>query len=73
MDYKDWITERAEELAQERYNKGYYDLASIIQQELFAEAEADYRNREAARIDAAYEAEMERHFENQLLDQSDLG
>ncbi|MBU2051355.1 MAG: hypothetical protein KKH61_20600 [Gammaproteobacteria bacterium] len=59
-DYKEWIAERAEELAQERYNKSYDSIPDDIKEELFARAEADYSNREAARIDAAYDAYLER-------------
>ena len=67
-DYKEWISERAEELAYERYNKGYYDLPDNIQMELYTRAEADYTNQEADRIDAAYD----RWLESQIR-QSDEG
>ena len=67
-DYKEWISERAEELAQERYNKGFYDLTNDIQMELWQYAEADWINREAARIDAAYDAAME----SQMMESCDV-
>ena len=60
-DYKEWISDRAEELARERYNQSYYDLPDSIQIELWTRAEADYIDREAARIDAAYDAWVEAH------------
>ena len=59
-DYKDWVTERVEELAQERYNKTYDELPDSIQEEILNRAEADWIDNYAARIDAAYEAECER-------------
>ncbi len=67
-DYKDWIAERANDLAQERYNKDYYGLPDNIQMELWARAEADYTDYYAARIDAAYDAAQEA----ELLRQSEL-
>jgi len=60
MDYKEWIMERASDLAQERYGKLYYDLPEHQQEELFNEAEKDYVDYYAAQIDAAYDARQER-------------
>jgi len=51
-DYKDWIENRAHELAEERYNKDYYDLPENIQQEIYTRAEADYIDHHASQIDA---------------------
>ena len=67
-DYKEWITERAEELAQERYKKSYYDLPDKVQDEIFAMAEADYINRESARIDTAYDAAEEARLTQSISD-----
>jgi hypothetical protein len=67
-NYKEWISDRAEELAQERYNKGYYDLPENIQMEVWQRAEADYTDHKAARIDAAYE----RWLDDQII-QADQG
>ena len=59
-EYEDWVTERVEKLAQERYNKTYDDLPNSIQEEILNRAEADWINNFTARIDAAYETECER-------------
>lgn len=55
VDYKDWIENRAHELAEERYNKDYYDLPKDIQLEIYNRAEADYTDHYASQIDAIYE------------------
>jgi len=54
-DYKDWIENRAHELAEERYNKDYYDLPENIQLEIYDRAEADYKDYYASKIDAVYD------------------
>jgi len=54
-DYKDWIENRAHELAEERYNKDYYDLPENIQQEIYNRAVADYIDYYASKIDATYD------------------
>lgn len=61
---EDWIAERAYELAEEEYAKDYYELSDSTQLELWVKAEAEYTDREADRIDAAYDAWLE----NQLMD-----
>jgi len=58
-DYEDWISNRAEELSQERYNKDYYDLPENIQMEVWQHAIAEWTDRESARIDAAHDAAQE--------------
>lgn len=63
-DYKEWTAERADELAQEQYNKEYYDLPDEVQIELWNRAEADWINRQAGEMDAAYD-----RYEDKLLDQ----
>ncbi len=59
MDYKDWITERAEELTQEWYGKAFYELEQNRQDEVWVVAVAEWVNHKAARIDAAYDMEWE--------------
>ena len=59
-DYKDWIADRAEEIAQERYNVGFYNLFKPLQITTWLEAEADYVDRESARTDALYDAMKEK-------------
>jgi len=66
MDYKDWIQNRAEEIAEEQYGKEFYDLSDTLQIGIWNRAEADYHDREADRIDAAYD----RMLEARLLSQS---
>jgi len=60
---------RAMELAEEKYNKDYYDLPDHLQTEVYNQAEADYTDHYAAQIDAAYD----RMTEERLLSQSDEG
>jgi len=66
MDYKDWIQNRAEELAEEQYGRDFYDLSDTLQIGIWNRAEADYHDREADRVDTAYD----RWKEEQLLNQS---
>jgi len=68
MDYKDWIQNRAEELAQELYDEEFYDLLNDLQIRLRNRAEADYHDHEADKIDAAYDRAMEAQLLNQLTD-----
>lgn len=58
-DYKDWIENRAHELAEERYHKDYYDLPEDIQLEIYTRAETDYIDHYADQIDAAYDRAVE--------------
>ena len=64
MDKEDWIMQRCEELASEKFDKPYEELSDEVQMQLWAEAEQDYINREASRIDAAYDAALE----NQIME-----
>lgn len=41
-DYKDWIQEKAEELAQTTFNKGYYELTESQQMQVYKKAEELY-------------------------------
>jgi len=59
MDYKDWIQNRAMELADEQYGKDFYDLPDHLQTEVYNQAEADYTDYYAAQIDAAYDRAVE--------------
>lgn len=68
-DMKDWIHNRAEELAEQKYNKDYYDLPNHLQDEVYNQAEADWIDHYSSEIDAAYDRLME----EQLLSQSDQG
>ncbi len=46
-DYKYEIQQAAEELAWSRFEKDFYDLSSKRQDELYQEAERNYRERRA--------------------------
>ena len=59
-DYKDWIADRAEELAQEYYGISFYVLSGVARTEIWEEAKWDYIGRESARIDALYDAMQEK-------------
>ena len=49
---KDWIQNRADELALEKYNSEFYDLPSTVQTEIYTRAESDYADHIASQIDA---------------------
>ena len=57
MDYKEWIQQRADELAEEILGEGkdFYNLSDDFQIEVWDIAEQDYNDRESDRIDAAYD------------------
>lgn len=59
FDQKDWMINRAEELALERYNKEYHELPEDIQDEIWQRAEADWIDHYSHLIDAAYERAVE--------------
>jgi len=59
MDYKEWIQNKAEELALERYDTDYYDLPESTRQQLYDEAMELYKDHYADQIDAAYERALE--------------
>ena len=59
MDYKEWIQNRAMELAEKQYNKDFYDLPDSLQAEIYNQAEADYTDHYADMIDAAYDRARE--------------
>jgi len=66
MDYKDWIQNRAEELAEEQYDRDFYDLPDNLQIEVWNRAEADYHDHEADKIDAAYDRAIERNMSKRI-------
>ena len=69
MDYKDWIQNRAEELAQELYSTEFYELPENIRAQVYNQAYLDYTDHYAAQIDAAYD----RALEARLFNQSTIG
>ncbi len=62
----DWIAERAEELAQNEFDRAYFDLSFRSQCSLWRRAEDDWTNREIARAEALGDIYEERKlFEDQ--------
>lgn len=55
MDYKDWIQNRADELALEQYNEDFYNLPSEVRDTIYQQAMADYADHYASQVDAAYD------------------
>jgi len=51
INYKDWLQNRAEELALEKYDAGFCDLTEDKRAEVYNQAIEEYKNRIAARID----------------------
>ena len=68
-DYKDWIANRTLELAEELYHADYDSLPTSIQYELYERASAEYSDRQASRIEALYEAELESRLMSEPLDE----
>jgi len=56
----DWIQERAEDIANEKYEKEFYDLDEEKQMEVYTKAERDYCDALANQVDALYEIEREK-------------
>ena len=52
INYKSWIQNRAEEIALEKYDAGFCDLAEDKRAEVYDQAIEDYRDRIADQIDA---------------------
>jgi hypothetical protein len=65
MDYKDWIRNRAMELAEEKYDTDFYDLPDHLQIEVYNQAIEDYKDHYADEIDAAYDRALEAQLFNQ--------
>jgi len=59
VDYKDWIANRADELALEKYGKDFYDLSGELQVEVYNQAMEEYKDHYADMIDAAYDRAVE--------------
>jgi len=55
FDYKDWISNKADEIAEERFGDEYYKLTEEQQMEVWQSAEEAYKDHYADLIDAAYE------------------
>ena len=54
-DYKDWIQNKAEELALEEYDAVFYELNETKQAKIYNKAMEAYTDYYADSIDAAYE------------------
>ena len=63
-DYKLWIQNRAEEIAQEKYGTEFDDLPKDRQSEVYNKAEENYREAYADSIDATYEAIRDKSLES---------
>ena len=59
-DMKDWIQNRADDLATELHNKEFYDLPSNLQDTVYQQAMEDWTDYYADQIDHIYEREKER-------------
>lgn len=59
FDCKAWCQNRAEEIAEKDYERDFYHLPPSFQWTIWDEAYFEYVDREAARIDAAFEAARE--------------
>ena len=59
MDYKQWIQDRAEELALELYAHEYQHLPSNLQELVYFKAEAQYLDYCAMKIDMIYDRLMD--------------
>ena len=55
VDYKDWIQNRAEDLALEQYDLDLYELQDSIRLTIYEQAMKDYSDHYASQIDAAYD------------------
>ncbi len=52
--YKDWIQERAEELAESLYHQDFHSLCTALQDRAYSAAQSDYHEALAERIDSTY-------------------
>lgn len=59
-DYKYWMQERAEEIADAEYGKEFYELPDDLQYEIFNRARRDYGDAMADRADYLRDIEKER-------------
>ena len=53
MDYKDWIQNKADEIAVDRYGLDFYSLPGSLQITVFNEAESHYKDYLASTMDRA--------------------
>jgi len=60
LDKEEWVQNRAEEIAEEKYGEDFYDMDKDRQIEVFQVAEDEFMDEWAGRIDALYDAEVER-------------
>ncbi len=54
-EMKDWIRERADEIAGEEYDKDFYDLSAEMQDIVYSRAMDDYVDYYSAYCDSVYE------------------
>lgn len=54
-DYKDWIQERADDIAEEEHGKDFCDLPLPIQHEVYKHASSDYKEAYSDWCDRPYE------------------
>ena len=55
IDKKEWISNRAEEISQNMFERDFYSNGPNIQLMLWAKAEEDYADYYASQIDAIYD------------------
>ncbi|KKL08498.1 hypothetical protein LCGC14_2575270 [marine sediment metagenome] len=51
-DYKDWMQERAEELAELLYHQDFHSLCFALQDRAYKAAQSDYHEALAERVDS---------------------
>lgn len=54
-DHKQWVSDRADEIAQDKYKLSYHDLSTHFQQQVWKQAESDYVDFYSSEIDHLYE------------------
>ena len=59
-DYKDWMQERAEELAEALFHQDFSSLCPALQDRAYKAAQSDYHEALAERIDSAHMYHKER-------------
>ena len=65
LDKEDWIQEKADEIADLWYAKDFYDLTEETQSTVYQRARDEYADMWADRVDALYEAELDRRMQMQ--------
>lgn len=63
LDREDWIQEKADQIAESWYMKDFYELTEETRMTVFQRAEQEYADMWADRVDALYEAELDRRME----------